>query len=87
MDLGVLVTNKHILDWDESDVHQWFTSLGYPQYETEIKGVPLLYYPSIYPVSDHLRQLIRSKAIRYASWTWKVSSHWALLQLDSGSQS
>ncbi|KAF8817502.1 hypothetical protein BYT27DRAFT_7247376 [Phlegmacium glaucopus] len=37
MDLGGLVTNKHILDWDESDVHQWFTSLGYPQYEIQIK--------------------------------------------------
>jgi protein STE50 len=38
MDLGVLPNNKHILDWDESDVHQWFRSLGYPQYEAQVKG-------------------------------------------------
>lgn len=37
MDLAVLVTNKHIFDWDESDVHQWFTSLGFPQYETQVR--------------------------------------------------
>jgi protein STE50 len=38
MDLGVLPTNKHILDWDESDVHQWFRSIGYPQYEAQVKA-------------------------------------------------
>ena len=40
MDLGVLASTKHILDWDESDVHEWFKGLGYPQYEAQIKGTP-----------------------------------------------
>ncbi|KAH9479494.1 Sexual differentiation protein ste4 [Psilocybe cubensis] len=29
--------DKHILDWDESDVYQWFSSLGYSQYGEQIK--------------------------------------------------
>jgi hypothetical protein len=52
MDLGVLATNKHILDWDESDVHEWFRSLGYPQYEAQIKGTPNLKSIYIYPASN-----------------------------------
>ncbi|KAG6891264.1 hypothetical protein C0995_008516 [Termitomyces sp. Mi166 len=28
---------RHILDWDESDVHNWLSSLGYPQYESQIR--------------------------------------------------
>lgn len=72
MDLGALVANKHILDWDEADVHQWFRSLGYPQYEAQIKGTPK--FKSIYSASN-LQQLIRYKEIRYASSIWKVSSH------------
>lgn len=39
MDLGILATKKHILDWDESDVHQWFRHLGCPQYETQIRSM------------------------------------------------
>lgn len=31
-------TDKHILDWDESDVHHWLSSLGYSQYGEQIKG-------------------------------------------------
>lgn len=72
MDLGVLATNKHILDWDESDVQQWFKGLGYPQYEAQIKGMPN--FKSIYSASN-LHQLTRFKAIRYALSIWKVSSH------------
>ncbi|OBZ74106.1 hypothetical protein A0H81_06013 [Grifola frondosa] len=26
-----------ILDWDENDVHAWFTKLGFPQYEHQVK--------------------------------------------------
>jgi hypothetical protein len=73
MDLGVLATSKHILDWDESDVHQWFRHLGYPQYEAQIKGIPLLNF--IQPKIPYPHQLIEYKAIRYASSIWKVSSH------------
>ncbi|KAH7929123.1 hypothetical protein BV22DRAFT_1102687 [Leucogyrophana mollusca] len=28
---------RTILDWDEDQVHQWLTSLGYPQYQSQIK--------------------------------------------------
>ncbi|KAF9005981.1 hypothetical protein BDQ17DRAFT_1540607 [Cyathus striatus] len=28
--------NKHVVDWDESDVHLWFSALGYPQYESQL---------------------------------------------------
>lgn len=33
--------DRHILDWDESDVQSWFSSLGYPQYERQIRGFVL----------------------------------------------
>ncbi|GLB41728.1 putative protein kinase regulator [Lyophyllum shimeji] len=29
--------DRNIMDWDETDVHNWFTSLGYPQYESQIR--------------------------------------------------
>ncbi|KDR80577.1 hypothetical protein GALMADRAFT_222174 [Galerina marginata CBS 339.88] len=32
-----LVADRHILDWDEFDVHNWLSSLGYPQYESQIR--------------------------------------------------
>lgn len=73
MDLGVLPNNKHILDWDESDVHQWFMSIGYPQYEAQVKG-STLNFTSIYSAS-YLQQLTRYEAIRYALSIRKVSSH------------
>jgi hypothetical protein len=28
---------RSILEWDESDVHAWLSSLGYPQYEAQIR--------------------------------------------------
>ncbi|KAF8159614.1 hypothetical protein B0H34DRAFT_411179 [Crassisporium funariophilum] len=31
------VADKHILDWNESDVHKWLSSLGYAQYERQIR--------------------------------------------------
>ena len=31
--------DRHILDWDETDVHSWLSSLGYPQYESQIRGM------------------------------------------------
>ena len=30
---------KHILDWDESDVHQWLSNLGFGHYERQIRGM------------------------------------------------
>ena len=35
---GLDGTNKALLEWDESDVHRWFSSLGYTQYERQING-------------------------------------------------
>ncbi|KAF9480517.1 protein kinase regulator [Pholiota conissans] len=32
-----LASDRHILDWDETDVHNWLSSLGYPQYEGQIR--------------------------------------------------
>ncbi|KAF5316032.1 hypothetical protein D9619_006350 [Psilocybe cf. subviscida] len=32
-----LASERHILDWDETDVHNWLSSLGYPQYESQIR--------------------------------------------------
>lgn len=33
-----LANGEHnILDWDEDDVHRWLSSLGFPQYEAQIK--------------------------------------------------
>ncbi|KAF9563946.1 hypothetical protein CPC08DRAFT_685900 [Agrocybe pediades] len=29
--------DRHILDWDETDVQSWLSSLGYPQYEHQIR--------------------------------------------------
>jgi len=40
--LGVMqgpAADRHILDWDETDVHSWLSSLGYPQYESQIRGI------------------------------------------------
>ncbi|TFK39959.1 hypothetical protein BDQ12DRAFT_518668 [Crucibulum laeve] len=31
------VAGRHFLDWDESDVHSWLTSIGYPQYEAQLR--------------------------------------------------
>lgn len=28
----------NIMEWDENDVQAWLTSLGFPQYESRIKG-------------------------------------------------
>jgi hypothetical protein len=36
------IFDKHILDWDELDVHGWLAKLGYPQYEAQIRGPSFL---------------------------------------------
>ncbi|SJL03743.1 uncharacterized protein ARMOST_07100 [Armillaria ostoyae] len=30
---------RSIVDWDENDVHNWLANLGFPQYESQIKGI------------------------------------------------
>ena len=41
--------DKEILQWDENDVHAWFTTLGYPQYGNQIRGASLLASESPFP--------------------------------------
>lgn len=41
-------TDKHILDWEEEDVHLWFSTLGFSQYEGQIKGVVLYLIETIH---------------------------------------
>jgi hypothetical protein len=47
--------DRHILDWDESDVHNWFSTLGYPQYERQIRG-------SVLPIPTLRRSYSPSRA-------------------------
>jgi len=35
------VPDKYLLDWDESDVHQWLSGLGFSQYESQVRGMSL----------------------------------------------
>ncbi|KAF8627841.1 hypothetical protein AX15_004258 [Amanita polypyramis BW_CC] len=35
--MDVPIFDRHILDWDESDVHAWLTRLGYPYYEAQLR--------------------------------------------------
>lgn len=37
MDASTLDSRQSFLEWDESDVHAWFTKLGLPQYENQIR--------------------------------------------------
>ena len=39
MDVSSLEPRTNMLEWDEGDVHAWFTSLGLTQYEKQIRGV------------------------------------------------
>lgn len=41
---------RSILEWDESEVQDWFTSLGYPQYESQLRG-PFCFLLSMVQVS------------------------------------
>ena len=38
MDASSIELRTNILDWDENDVHNWLTKLGFPQYEQQVKG-------------------------------------------------
>ncbi|KAI0352334.1 hypothetical protein OH77DRAFT_1498014 [Trametes cingulata] len=37
MDASSYELKTSILDWDENDVHNWLTKLGFPQYEQQVK--------------------------------------------------
>lgn len=39
MDASSNELRTSILDWDENDVHNWLSKLGFPQYEQQVKGV------------------------------------------------
>ena len=38
--MDVSAGDKIIIEWDEDDVQAWFSSLGYSQYESQIRGGP-----------------------------------------------
>lgn len=38
MDTPSFESRTSILQWDETDVHIWFSKLGFPQYESQIRG-------------------------------------------------
>jgi protein STE50 len=38
MDVPTTEPKGNMLAWDETDVHVWFTKLGFPQYESQIRG-------------------------------------------------
>lgn len=38
MAMDIANDGENILDWNEDRVHQWFTALGFPQYEHQIRG-------------------------------------------------
>ncbi|KIL69403.1 hypothetical protein M378DRAFT_157663 [Amanita muscaria Koide BX008] len=35
--MDVPTLDRHIIDWDEADVHTWLSKLGYPQYDGQIR--------------------------------------------------
>lgn len=38
MAMDIANGERNILDWDEDHVHRWLSSLGFAQYEAQIKG-------------------------------------------------
>jgi hypothetical protein len=66
---------RHIIEWDESDVHAWLSSLGYPQYESQIRG-PLISHPRLLFLNITL-QNITSRAMCYVCWMLNPSRQWA----------
>lgn len=59
-----------LLEWTESDVHSWLSSIGFPQYETQIRGghpPTLLFFQRTDPPVSHQR--ITSQAMSSLSST------------------
>jgi len=55
MAMDIANDGESILGWNEDRVHQWFTALGFPQYEQQIRGalvrpVPATLYGSPRPI-------------------------------------
>jgi hypothetical protein len=61
----------NLLGWTESDVHSWLSSLGFPQYETQIRGGrPLALLFSSHPTDRPVyHQRITSQAMSSLSST------------------
>lgn len=32
------LADRHVLEWEPAHVHKWFSSIGFPQYESQLKG-------------------------------------------------
>ena len=65
---------RHIQEWDEWDVHSWLSSLGYSQYEAQIRGLVLrfpchallLIYTPEHRLSGDVLCLIDSEGLKAA---------------------
>jgi bZIP factor len=44
MAMDIANGEHNILDWDEDQVHRWLSSLGFSQYEAQIKGAVRFMY-------------------------------------------
>jgi bZIP factor len=77
--MELLPNDRHILDWDESDVHTWFSSLGYPQYERQIRGF-VLQFPHFTVLLTPIKST-GSWAMLFAYSTRRVSKQSAFLLL------
>jgi hypothetical protein len=83
---NMVPTDKSILEWDEGDVQAWLTTLGYSQYESQIRGrlPPLL---RMQPVLSAHHQNITFLAMFYAYSTRKGSRRSVSLPLANVSPS
>jgi len=62
--MDALVTERYLLDWDESDVHAWLASLGHAQYERQIRG---MYAPGIMTLQCGAEELMASQRTQYVA--------------------
>ena len=44
----------NIMEWDENDVQSWLANLGFPQYESQIKGRLSTFQLSEFPYLSNL---------------------------------
>lgn len=79
----------NLLDWTESDVHYWLSSIGFPQYETQIRGGPQRTLLFSFQSTDHSasHQRITSQAMSSLYLTLTHSRRLVLRRLASGFRS
>ena len=53
MEVSSFELKADIKQWDENDVHAWLTSLGYPQYGSQIRGASIPHHRLSPPLLTH----------------------------------